>query len=243
MAEILAAICDDEKMATDIISSAVITCFHNYDVELKIDKFNSPAELEKAVETGGKSYNILFLDIDMPRMDGITLGKRLRPLIKDGAIIFVSNREDRVFDTFAVQPFGFIRKSKFLQDLETVVNHFVADLGDAEGKNSCINFKTSKGMVRVSIRKILYIGCVKDYQYVYVDGEAEPIKVKLRMGMLEESLVKYGFIRIHQGYILNYRYIKKIEADSVELTDGQMLPLSRRKKQEVMMQYMRLSSS
>lgn len=242
MKNLVAAICDDEKMATDIIASAIVTCFQSYGVNLQLDKFNSPVELEKKIETSDEPYRLLFLDIDMPKVDGIMLAKRIKPLNADTEIIYISNREDRVFETFSVQPFGFIRKSKFLEDVNSVIKLYIASIADAEGKNSCITFKTGNGVIRVNVRKILYVGCFKDYQYVYVDGETDPIKVRLRMSMLEESLGQYGFIRIHQGYLLNYRYIKKIEASDIVLTDGQTLPLSRRKKQDVLLQYMRLTN-
>lgn len=240
MTEIRAAICDDEKMATDIMSSAIMACFQGNGVELKLDKFNSQLELEKKIKADESYYQLIFLDIDMPKIDGISLAKRLRSLIKDTPIIFVSNREDKVFDTFSVQPFGFIRKSKFLEDVNPVIKMFISTVFDSDRKNTCINFKTANGIVRVNVRKILYVGCIKDYQYVYVDGEKEPLKIRLRMSALEESLGVYGFIRVHQGYILNYRYIKRIGTDDIELNDGQTIPLSRRKKQDVILKYMRL---
>lgn len=61
------------------------------------------------------------------------------------------------------------------------------------------------------------------------------------MNIMEEKLADFGFIRVHQGYLVNYRYIMKIKNEAVELSNGVEVPISRRKKQEVLFAYMRLS--
>jgi DNA-binding LytR/AlgR family response regulator len=60
---------------------------------------------------------------------------------------------------------------------------------------------------------------------------------------VEKQLLDKGFIRCHKGYIVNYRYISAIMKDSVELSNGEQLPLSRRKVNDVRQKYLSLSDS
>ena len=60
------------------------------------------------------------------------------------------------------------------------------------------------------------------------------------MHALEEELVPAGFIRVHQGYLVNYRQVKLIEDQEVLLTSGEALPISRRKAADVRAKYLEL---
>jgi DNA-binding LytR/AlgR family response regulator len=72
-----------------------------------------------------------------------------------------------------------------------------------------------------------------------LDGKEESIPVYYSMKNIESTLGDYGFLRIHKGFIVNYRYISRMLADGVELTNGTVLPLSR-KKSDIKEKYLQL---
>ena len=82
--------------------------------DFKVYFKNQIIELEK--------YDICFLDIDLKNEDGITLAKKLKTYNSQLIIIFISQREDLVFQTFSVQPFQFIRKKHYQEDIKEVFN-------------------------------------------------------------------------------------------------------------------------
>ncbi len=235
-----AAICDDEEMAMNMIASSLKVCFQKHEVQLVLDQYLSPVDLLNAVQQG-KKYQALFLDIDMPQMDGISLGVRLKKIQDKMAIIYISNCTEKVFESFQARPFGFVRKSSYLKDIQAVVNLYVGSLKEENSRR--LEIKTDQGRMQLPIAEIMYIECCRDYQYFYLNQEKEPLKCRLGMNQLETVLAEEGFIRIHQGYIVNYIFIKRIDNEYIELTDGHKLPISRRKKQSVLTQYMRLSRS
>lgn len=102
------AVCDDDEIVCEAICNKINKILKKCGVYARTDKYVSPVALYKNIESGERSYDALFLDIDMPRLDGISLGKSLQKLQKRPDIIFVSNREDKVFESFAVRPFGFV---------------------------------------------------------------------------------------------------------------------------------------
>lgn len=235
-----AAICDDEPAMLDLLSSSLKSCFGQLGSMLVIDTFTSPADLLKAMKKN-PGFQIYFLDIDMPVMNGIDLGVKIKELDKDATIIYISNREDKVFDAFRARPFGFIRKSSFLKDVQSVVKLYIQSFREKDER--LLEIKTPDGITKMPMEQIKYIENIRDYQYFYLDSQDEPVKCRLTMKRLEEVLAKEHFLRVHQGYIVNYHYIRRIGNDEVELIDGTKIPMSRRKKDEVFTQFLRYGRS
>lgn len=238
MKTIHAAICDDEEPMLNLLASSLEACFLQYDCKVLLDRFSSPVQLLEAVRQGVE-YRVFFLDIDMPELNGIDLGVQLKADSDHTAIIYISNCEERVFDSFRARPLGFVRKSSFLKDLQSVVKLYIESTRNEDNRR--LEIKTNQGLMYLPISEIVYIECRKDYQYFYLAKDPEPVKCRLSMGKLEDSLENEGFLRIHQGYIVNYAYIKRINNEFVELIDDKKIPMSRRKRQLVFTQYLRLS--
>lgn len=237
MSRLTLAICDDDKMALGVVSGAIRSAFENNGVEADIHLFPSTKKLNEAMEN--EKFQLIFLDIDMPGMDGIQYGKYLRKTDASTEIIYVSNCESRVFESFEVHPFGFIRKSNFLKDLSDVIELYVAAHKDS-GPSQTIDLPTHySSRISVKVESILYFEGNGIYQVLYrTDGE--PVEIVSRMEQLETVLVEQGFMRIHKGYLVNYRHIVRIDVLEVTLDNGQKLPVSRRKSKEIKQQYLQL---
>lgn len=229
------AICDDEEAALSILSSSLQGAFRSHNVEVTIDTYTRPRVMLAQMKS--TNYDLLFLDIEMPGLSGIDVAQQLR---HDGNlvdIIFISNREDLVFDALRVNPRGFIRKTRFIQDVAGVIDTYFAYRND-KTQEKVLVVRQRDQVLHISIEKLKYIeGSGKKQLAVTVDRE-EPIEMNKSMQELEEELSGFGFLRIHKGYLVNYRFIRRIGEDEVVLTDDQRLPVSRRKHQEVREQYM-----
>lgn len=221
-------VCDDDMRSLATYAAAVKSCFQVFGMEAEVETYHSAANVRARMEKF--SYDIIFLDIDMPGEDGIAFAKSLRKISNHVPIIFVTAREDRMFDTFAVQPFGFVRKSKFIEDLNEAVRLFLEANPDMTAE--MIMFSTQSGDFRVNAKQVIYIESRLHSQYIHLNGQPD-VELRLSMNSIESALSDKGFIRIHKGYIVNYRYIKRIENNDVCLITGGSLPLSRDKKKEV----------
>ena len=104
------AIIDDEQPALLISESTISSYFQTKGHEAKIDAFQNP--LSFLANEKEEAYDLVFLDIDMPQRNGIDVAKEIVNIKKDTTLIFLSQREDLVFDTLPLHPFGFIRKSR-----------------------------------------------------------------------------------------------------------------------------------
>lgn len=232
------AICDDEKAALSILSGAVINAFRTHDVQTSIVMFANPKLLLN--EMRQRQFDLLFLDIDMPGMSGIQLAQQLRSAGNTVDIIYISNREDMVFEALRTGPKGFIRKNRFIQDITGVVDAYFANWqGDKVAVHSlCV--KESNSVLNIPLGKLMYIEGSGKQQLAYLAGAQEPVILHRQMQELEEELEKDGFMRIHKGYLVNFRFIRHIGSGEVTLTTGTALPISRRKEQEIRDIYLKL---
>lgn len=227
---------DDERTLLLTIACSLEKIFDDAGAKAEMEIFSSPKKLLQRMKD--KRFDLAFLDIDMPEMDGIDLGKKIKDVENDTEIIYLSGREERVFDAFAVHPFGFVRKSNFLQDVTDVVQSFVKSFEKGD-KEDYLDIRSNGRIVSVNVKELVYVECIKDYQYFYFNNKSEPIKMRSTMSKIEEELAPYGFIRVHKGYVVGYRYIRRIDENSLLLSDGKsVIPVSRRNMKEVKEKYL-----
>lgn len=229
------ALCDDDVKALPVIAGAAESAFTEKGIRTEIQRFTTGKALLQAMEQ--TRFQIILLDIEMPGMDGIAVGKKIREKGDGTQIVYVSEAESRVFESFLVQPLGFVRKSNFLNDIAAVVELYVKTCAQDE-KGDYIEFHTRSGILTLKSRQIRYIEGSRNYQLLYLEGKQEPAEVKMTMEKLEAVTRPHNFIRIHKGYLVNYRCIQRISATAVTLQDGTQLPIGRSKAAEVRSKYL-----
>lgn len=233
------AVCDDERAALSILKGAIISAFQTHDVIATVELFERPRDLLRRMAEC--RFDLLFLDIEMPEINGLSLGRQLRKNNNPIDIIYISNREDLVFDALRVNPKGFIRKSKFLQDVSGVIDSYFASQPGETVSHLLIQDKDQISYINLS--ELMYIEGAGKNQLAHVRNQKEPVELHRQMQELEEELTGAGFIRVHKGFLVNYRFIRRIEDIEVVLTDGTEVPMSRRKAQETRSAYMELMQS
>ena len=232
------ALLDDDKTALLISKGAIESFFQEKNIAISLDAFSSPVNfLAMAKE---ENYRLVFLDIDMPEINGLEVGKQLKQFNPQTDIIYLSQREDLVFDTLQLHPFGFIRKSRIIQDFANVLELFVNTALSTNSENKKITISSKTETISADIDQIMYIEGNKNYQTFYLkDGSV--FDARVLMGDLETKLKDQGFIRVHKGYLVNYLFIRSIGTNEVSLTNNKVLPLSSKRKDEIMQEYLKIT--
>ena len=232
------AIIDDDKTALMISSSAIKEFLKEKNVEYELYAFSNPQNFLASAKE--EMFDLSFLDIDLPEINGLELADALIDIKKDSQIIFLSQREDLVFECLKFHPFGFIRKSKLIDDFSLMMNQYYNTFLDVERNETRVDIIDKTRTMSFKISEIVYIEGDRNYQKVVLkDGTSQNIRIQL--GALEERLREFGFIRIHKGYLLNHLFIRSIATDEVLLTNGTSLPMSKKRKEEIMKQYLAIS--
>ena len=232
------ALLDDDKTALLISKGAIESFFQEKNIAISLDAFSSPVNfLAMAKE---ENYRLVFLDIDMPELNGLEVGEQVKAINPQTDIIYLSQREDLVFDTLKLHPFGFIRKSKIIQDFANVLELFVNTALNTNSENKKITISSKTETISADIDTIMYIEGNRNYQTFYLkDGSS--FDARVLMGDLEIKLKEHGFIRVHKGYLVNFLFIRTIGVNEVTLTNNKILPMSSKRKDSIMEEYLAIT--
>ena len=220
------AICDDviEHINTikQIISENLADCTEG----LKISTYSNGNDLIQ--DNKENNFDLICLDIEMPEIDGFKVAGKIREDYEDAVIVFITSKNGLVFDSFTFRPFSFVRKDNIKLDMKKTFNDFKAY---RKNQNIYVTVKTPKEIVRWKATEIIYIESVKNDIILYKKNDV--FKARGKLCEKERELSKHGFIRIHSGLLVNYRYIESMGKASITLTNGVELPVSRNRYMKV----------
>ncbi len=145
------AICDDDTIFLSIIKNEIEVELLKNKLDFYIDTYDNSEKLLEIVNS--INYDLLFLDIDMPNITGIELVNNYFNK-SDIGIVFVSNRDDLVFDALRCQPINFIRKQHLRDELPTVIESFIKRFFPSR---QYYDFNVNRTIKRVQQCDILYI--------------------------------------------------------------------------------------
>ncbi len=208
------AICDDESVHIEKIRAIL--------PDYETDNYLSPAALLDAVSAGLR-YDVLFLDIMMPQIDGISLARELREYDEDMLIVFITGKIEYVQTGYEVRAFRYLLKDQIDEGLPKIWNDIIKELLDRQ--DAYFSYEFERKVYRLPIRDIFYFesNLRRIVVHTKVSGNAA------LYGRLDDLSVKYSsFIRIHKSYLVNRRYIRMISAGTVILSNGEILPVSRK---------------
>lgn len=228
------AIVDDEKIILRSIHKKIENLFCEAGAKFEIYDYTDAVVALKEIEKS--SFDILFLDIDMPQISGMEIAKKLRVHEENIDIVFITNKEELVYDAIKFTPFRFIRKYRFENEIEEAVNEFINKFGK---NNYMYMFSTPQGKKGVLVTQIKYIEVMS--HKLNVHGINESFIANGNLKDIEDMFYDYGFFRIHQSYLVNYRFINLIKHKEVILDNGTILPISRGKYEKIKFDYMRFS--
>lgn len=218
------AICDDERIFTDIFREKLEMTAEKCGIECTVSAFLNGAEMISMLNR----FDAVFLDVDMPGLSGEETAEYIIGLEKTLPIIFVTNHDDFVFSSFRYRPFGFLRKRYIDSELEDIIKRLDKYLTEIE---RCYTFNSHNKLISVRLNDINYIEVYGHETLVHTANAV--LTTSKALSAIEKELSEYGFIRTHKSYIVNTRYIFSVERNSIILSNGENLPVSRTKLTDV----------
>lgn len=225
------AICDDEKNGQEGLCSLIKEAGVLEEGEFFF--FQTGSGLIDCVNKGEK-YDFVFLDVDMPEIDGIETGKYINGADPKSIIIFYSAYPQFAVDAFDCNAFHYIVKG-------TAADKFKTILKRAYQKhlrlNSCFTFKVKEGIVSVPISEINYIEYFK--KHIIIHTEKTDYMIRDSMASACEKLCGLGFYLCHQSFLVNFEKVHCIMKTDIVLVNGEKVMLSVRKRSETVAAYNR----
>ncbi len=231
------AICDDEKRIRDIIAESVKEVSEKIEIEFYADA--------KGILSASFDSDILFLDIQMPGIDGMGAAKMLRSSGKKTVIVFVTALEDQVFNAFDVGAFNYIvkpfTKAKIIEVLNKAVKQaedqrlVEAAISEQEEAGRTITVKSGGTNTRVILSEVQYAE-IYDRRIILHMESSNDIEYYGRISDLENIAGK-DFFRVHRAYLVNLGAVKSYDSKFVHMSDAD-IPVARGKYQELIRAYM-----
>lgn len=194
-----------------------------------------------------KRPDVVFLDIEMPRMSGFRMLDEIGDF--DFDIIFTTAYNHYAVDAIRISAFDYLMKPIAIKDLQNAVERLAkhrhlytkdkwevlkGSLNNAKDQEEKIAIPTSEGLEFIPIHTILHIESSSNYSKLYLQGGKTILVTKL-LKDFEDMLLPYRFFRIHNSHLINLKYIEKYikgEGGQVRLMNGTVLDVARRKKEE-----------
>ena len=159
------------------------------------------------------SVDVLFLDIQMPDLDGLNLSRMVPPGTR---VIFTTAFKEYAFDSYEVNALDFllkpIRYHKFLGAAEKSRQWF--EMSSVKEERGSLFVRVDSQLRQVEISRILYVTGLKDYVMIYLEGEVRPLITHVTMKAMEEMLSTGRFMRVHRSYIVALDKIRSVDRNN-----------------------------
>lgn len=217
------AVCDDDINSTNMIENLLYKIAKEKDIDIYIDVFYDGAMLINYMERSNKIYNLIYLDIEMDSLSGIETARQIRAKDSCAVVIFVSNYDSYFRDMLEVEPFRFLDKPI---DSVKFENYFLKALEKIECGNESFVFKYQKEMYMVKYKDIKYFE--SDKRIIHIRGKDRSYQFYGKLNEIEKIVLEKDkhFMRIHQSYLVNMQYVRKITFSYMEMEDGTILNIS-----------------
>jgi two-component system LytT family response regulator len=214
---------DDEPLALRQISDYIKkTAFLDL-----VASFSNAIEAKQFLEEN--QPDVIFLDINMPEMNGMELAKNL---LTDIGIVFTTAYSQYALESYQVSAIDYLLKPisypDFLKSATKVEKYVGQARLLASMQESPVDyrfFKADGQLVKVMLRDIIYIESMSEYVRIHLENQ-RPVVTLMSMKNLETTLPADLFMRVHRSYIINLRKIVRIEKNKIFIIAEKSVPLS-----------------
>lgn len=227
------AICDDDIQTTGKMEMQIQKMAKQNFVDTDIEVFWNGKSLVDAV-VAGDGFDIIYLDIEMDKEDGISVAKKIRMYDKNVLIIYVTSYENHMRESFSVRPFQFLVKPVSEEQMEMC---FKAAYEDINSGDFYFRYSYQRMNHKVPIRDILYFESNK--RKVFIVTEEGNFELYGKLNEIESGLksCKVSFLRVHQSFLVNYRHVKGQSYDFVVMDNGKRISISEDRRRMISEQY------
>lgn len=212
------AIVDDEPLAVELLASYV----NKIPFMQLTGKYYSATEAMKDIAEG--SVDVIFLDIQMPEINGLELSKMVPETTR---IVFTTAFDQYALDGFRSNALDYLLKPISYVDFLAACNKalqwfsLIRQQGDAEKseETKSIFVKSEYKLIQIRLDSINYVEGLKDYVKIYTDESTKPVVSLMNMKAMEEMLPSSRFIRVHRSFIVQKSKIREIERNRIIFGD------------------------
>lgn len=224
------AVCDDEAIDRRQAADLTHEIMAAEGLPCGISSYENAEGLLSAIR-GGTQFHILLLDVMMEGLDGMELAAALRKLGDGTAIIFFSTNREMALRGYEVSAARYLAKPLQMPQLREALLYCYKTF--CEKKE--ILLQTSNGQRRIRLSSILYAEAMERVTKLVLADRLE--ELSLKFSALSALLPERQFVLCHRSYLVNLDHIAYIRSRELELTNGEVLPLSKYRQKDLQKQF------
>lgn len=224
------AICEDNAIQMQYVVDVINKYSIRENMDFTIDKFTCGEDLLKSKHS---KYNVIFLDIKMGGISGIDTAKEIRETNEEVKIIFLTADNNLWAEGFKVNAFRYLvkpaKEKELYNEIATVAEEF-----KRSKKYIILNYNNE--INKIFISNIRYLE-IENRKVVFHCNSGNYYSIR-PLSYWQEVLKEYDFHKPHSSYLVNLKYISKINKELLELATGEIIYFSKRKYKEFKEKYM-----
>ena len=224
------AICDDEFHYLQEYFEKFTSIFEANEISAQIMLFNNCTELMFALEDEKKEIDIVFLDINMPCMNGMEMARWIREKQYLCEIIFLTISPNHMLSAFDVGALHYIVKGVTTPEKLADICLMAASVVDK--RKSEVITASCAGETRVIPIKDIFFFEVRNY-IIVVHYSGNEFEFYSTLGKIENALMGHGFLRVHRSFLVNTRHIRSIVRQELALFNGAVVPIGRKYLEDI----------
>lgn len=225
---LLIAVVDDDPRDAQILKDCVEEYCRRSDQAAMVHVFHDGLDLIRSTE----NHDIVFLDIQMKKLDGLETARFIRKISRDSVLIFVTNMAQFAIKGYEVDALDFILKPATMASIVYVMDKAMKRLND--GGQALFSLKTADGTISLSANDIIFVE-VFDHNLVYHTTRGD-YTVRGRLGDVSEKLSPDRFVMCNRSFIVNLRHVSNVTAEYLLIGDTR-ISVSKSHRKELMKRF------
>ena len=226
---LLAAIVDDDPRDSALLKECVEKYCETNRIPVMIHVFQDGLDLIRSTE----KHDIVFLDIQMGKLDGLETARFIRKIDRESILIFVTNMAQFAIKGYEVDALDFILKPASMASITYVLDKAMKRL-DGSGDKASFSLKTSDGTISLSVNDITYVE-VFDHNLVYHTTKGD-YTVRGRLSDVSEKLSPDRFVTCNRSFVVNLRHVSSVTSDTLLIGDTR-ISVSKSHRKELMKRF------
>ena len=205
----------------------------------KIPYLELVAQCRSAIEAqqviDSQEVEAIFLDINMPDLNGLDFAKSLHDHSKGPVMVFTTAYSEYAIEGYKANAVGYLLKpysfdefeaaAQKVKEITEIRQQAMTEVTTQSGDDGVIFVKSDYKIVRIAVEHITYIEAMSEYLRITCDDKERPVIVLLSMKKIEEHLPSSQFMRIHRSFIINLKKISEIKKNHVVIDGDISLPI------------------
>lgn len=227
-------VAEDDRVFREICTGYIKRYCSEKGIDARVFEFEDGMDLLEDQEEKGRSFDILFLDVQMKHLDGFYTAAKIREKDEQAVIVFITTLAQYAVRGYEVDAMDYLIKplsyERFRPRLEKALQRA------ARFQEQFLFLPCGDAKEKVAASSILYVDV--DRHTLRVHTKERTYEMRMPIGKIEEELSPSHFLRCDQSVLVNPRFVIRVGKDTVEIGEGEdiiLLPVSRSRKKQFLM--------